>query len=290
MSLEYPQIDPVAVDLGFAQVHWYGLMYLFAFTAVFVLGRYRIDKGLGPMKKEQVGDMVYYCALGAILGGRLGYVFFYNFGKFLEDPIWLFKVWEGGMSFHGGFLGVMLGMFVFARQINARFFHVMDFLAPLVPIGLGFGRIGNFIGGELWGRATDAPWGMVFPSDPEQLVRHPSQLYQFALEGVVFFIALWVFSSKRRPLYAVSGFFLIGYGLFRFLVEFVREPDSHLGFIAWDWLTMGQLLSLPMILAGVAMMVYAYKLNDMSLPNVATETESDKNASKANKGKKKVSK
>lgn len=280
MSLEYPQIDPVALDLGFAQVHWYGLMYLMAAVALFVLGRYRVDKGLAPMNKEQVGDMVYYAALGTILGGRFGYVFFYNFDKFLEDPIWLFKVWEGGMSFHGGFLGVMLAMYIFARQINARYFHVMDFIAPLVPLGLGFGRLGNFIGGELWGRETDVAWGMVFPNDPEQLVRHPSQLYQVFLEGVVFFTALWIYSLKRRPLYAVSGLFLIGYGLFRFLVEFVREPDAHLGFIAWDWLTMGQLLSLPMIIGGIVMMVYAYKLNDLSLPNV-TESEQSKKTVKS---------
>lgn len=277
MNWSYPNIDPVALDLGFAQIHWYGLMYLFGFAAAFFLGRYRVDKGLAPMNREQVGDMIYYCALGAILGGRFGYVLFYNFGKFLEEPLWLFYVWEGGMSFHGGFLGVMVAMYLFSRQIGCRYFHLMDFVAPLVPIGLGLGRIGNFIGGELWGRVTSSGWGMVFPNDPDQLSRHPSQLYQFALEGVLFFLILWVYSSRQRPIYAVSGLFLICYGVFRVIVEFVREPDSHIGFIAWDWLTMGQLLSLPMIAAGFAMMAYAYKLNDTSRPQLraASQAQSD---------------
>jgi len=261
MSLSYPNIDPVAIDLGPLQVHWYGLMYLLGFLAAFLLGQQRAQRTGSPISKEQVGDMIYFCAIGVIIGGRLGYVFFYNFDKFLDDPIWLLKIWEGGMAFHGGLMGVMTAIVLYARKIGCTFFQLLDFIAPLVPIGLGLGRLGNFIGAELWGRATNVSWGMIFPTDPEQLVRHPSQLYQFALEGVLFFCILWFYSSKPRPAASVSGMFMIFYGIFRFLVEFVREPDAHIGFIAWGWLTKGQLLSFPMILIGVGFIIYAYKYN-----------------------------
>jgi phosphatidylglycerol:prolipoprotein diacylglycerol transferase len=261
MALAYPKIDPVALDLGFVQIHWYGLMYLFGFLAAHLLGQYRAQRPGSPITKEQVGDMIYYGALGVIIGGRLGYVFFYNFDKFLDDPVWLFRIWEGGMAFHGGLMGVMLAVWLYARKIGCTFFQLLDFLAPLVPIGLGLGRLGNFIGGELWGRASDVPWAMVFPSDPSQLARHPSQLYQFALEGVLFFCILWFYSRKPRPAASVSGMFMICYGIFRILVEFVREPDAHIGFIAWGWLTKGQLLSVPMIFIGIAFIVYAYRYN-----------------------------
>jgi len=186
---------------------------------------------------------------------------FYNFDTFLADPLWLLRVWEGGMSFHGGLLGVMLAMWWFGRKTGAGFWKIADFVAPLVPVGLGAGRIGNFINGELWGKPTDVSWGMVFPQAPDSLARHPSQLYQFALEGVVLFALLWWFSSKPRPKMAVSGLFLVGYGSFRFLTEFVRQPDPQLGYLAFDWLTMGQVLSTPMIAAGAALMILAYRRN-----------------------------
>ncbi len=263
MALPYPEIDPVALDLGPIQVHWYGLMYLGGFLAAYLLGQYRAKRADSPLRPQQVGDLIYFCALGVILGGRLGYVFFYNFSKFLSDPIWLFKVWEGGMSFHGGLIGVLLALLWYSRKLGCRYLQLVDFVAPLVPIGLGLGRIGNFIGAELWGRATDVSWGMVFPTDPLQLARHPSQLYQFALEGVLFFTILWLYSSRPRPIAAVSGMFMICYGVFRILVEFVREPDSHIGFLAWGWLTMGQVLSVPMILLGAGAIWYGYSKNSL---------------------------
>lgn len=256
--IQYPQIDPVVISLGPLTVHWYGLMYLVGFAGAWWLGMKRAEREDSPLKPEQVGDLIFYSAMGVILGGRLGYVFFYNFDKFLDQPLWALKVWEGGMSFHGGLIGVLIAAFWYARKLNTTFFQLIDFVAPLVPVGLGAGRIGNFIGGELWGRVTDVPWAMVFPR-ADEFPRHPSQLYQFALEGVALFCVLWWFSAKPRPRVAVSGMFLAFYGAFRFLVEFTRQPDAHLGFIAWGWLTMGQLLSLPMVIAGGGMVVFAYK-------------------------------
>ncbi|MFL1465287.1 prolipoprotein diacylglyceryl transferase [Marinobacter sp. DUT-3] len=257
--LQHPQFDPVAISLGPLKIHWYGLTYLVGFIAGWWLGRIRARKPWSPLNEDQVGDLLFYIALGVILGGRFGYVVFYNFDAFIADPLWLLRVWEGGMSFHGGLLGVMFAMWWYGRKVGSGFWKMADFVAPLVPIGLGAGRIGNFINGELWGKPTDVAWGMVFPQAPDALARHPSQLYQFALEGVVFFIILWWFSSRPRPRMAVSGLFLVCYGVFRFLVEFVRQPDPQLGYLAFDWLTMGQVLSFPMILAGAGLMVIAYR-------------------------------
>ena len=257
--LIHPDFDPIAFSLGPLQVRWYGLMYLFGFAGGWALGRYRATQPGADWSKAQVDDLVFFIALGVILGGRVGYVLFYNFGALLDDPLMLFRIWEGGMSFHGGLLGVLLAMGLFARKIHKGFFEVTDFIAPLVPPGLFFGRIGNFINGELWGRVSDVPWATVFygPGAGE-LPRHPSQLYQAALEGVALFLILWLFSAKLRPTMAVSGMFLFWYGVFRFVVEFFRQPDAHLGYLL-GWLTMGQLLSLPMIIIGVGFIVWAYR-------------------------------
>ncbi|WP_421840797.1 prolipoprotein diacylglyceryl transferase [Marinobacter algicola] len=252
--LQYPQIDPIAISLGPLQIHWYGLMYLVGFLSAWWLARRRAHR-LG-LSSEAIETLIFYCAVGVILGGRVGYALFYGFDKLADNPFWLFKIWEGGMSFHGGFAGVLVAALVFARKQNLRFFRLTDFIAPLVPIGLGAGRLGNFINHELPGRVSDAPWAMVFPNmGPEP--RHPSSLYEFALEGVVLFAVLWWFSSHPRRNGATSGLFLVLYGIFRFVVEFVRLPDPQLGFIALGWLTMGQLLTLPMIIGGLVLIVWS---------------------------------
>ena len=256
--LTYPQFDPVALSLGPISIHWYGIMYIVAFGGAWLLASHRAKQNPGAWTPDQISDLVFYGALGAVLGGRMGSVLFYNFDRFLSDPTWLLRVWEGGMSFHGGLLGVLLALYLYSRHINKALFETMDFIAPIVPFGLGAGRIGNFIGGELWGRPTDAAWGMVFPH-VDQLPRRPSQLYEFALEGVVLFTLLWWFSSKPRPRFATTGLFALGYGCFRFFIEFFRQPDFGKGFIAFDWLTMGQLLSMPMIIAGLVLLILAYR-------------------------------
>lgn len=250
-------INPVALDLDFIQIHWYGLMYLVGFAAAYFLGCHRAAKPGSGWNGDMVSDFIFWGAMGVVLGGRAGYVLFYNFDQFLADPLWLFALWDGGMSFHGGLLGVLVAMALFGRKHGKGFFEMGDFVSPLIPIGLGAGRIGNFIGGELWGRATDQTWGVVFPR-VDQLARHPSQLYQALLEGLAMFALLWWFSAKPRPRMAVSGLFLLLYGVFRSAVEFFREPDSHIGFVAFGWMTKGQLLSLPMILIGAGLIALAY--------------------------------
>lgn len=257
----YPEIDPVAFSLGPLTVHWYGLMYLLAFGCAWGLGVYRAKQPWSPVKSNQVEDLVFYGAMGVVIGARVGYVFIYNFPAFVDDPLWLFRIWEGGMSFHGGLLGVIVAMALFARKLNQPFLRVMDFVAPLVPSGLLFGRIGNFIGQELWGRETDVPWAMVFPKDPELLARHPSQLYEAFLEGLVILIVLFWFSRKQRPTGAVCALFVILYGAFRFTVEFFREPDAHIQYDLFDWVTRGQILSTPMVMVGLAVFIWAYARN-----------------------------
>ncbi len=258
--IPYPDIEPVALALGPVRVHWYGIMYLLSFIGIWCLMLVRSRHSWSPIRTDQIEDLIFYGVLGVVLGGRLGYVFFYQPGYFLEEPLWLFRIWEGGMAFHGGLLGVMVALYVVSRKAGTGFLHMSDFVAPMVPVGLFLGRIGNFIGQELWGRPTDGWWAMVFPNDPEALPRHPSQLYEAALEGLVLFAILWWISGRPRPVGLVSGLFLLGYGVFRFFVEFVREPDAHLAdILIFGWVTRGQALSFPMILAGLVMVVWALR-------------------------------
>ncbi len=251
--LHHPAIDPVALHLGPLAIRWYGLMYLVGFAAAWWLGRRRAQRPGSGWRAEELGDLIFYCAMGAVLGGRIGYVLFYQPGYYLSHPAAILQAWQGGMSFHGGLIGVLLACWLFGRKTGRGFFAVTDFVAPLVPTGLLAGRLGNFINGELWGRVTDLPWGMIF-ADAGALPRHPSQLYQAALEGGLLFVILWVYSARPRPVMAVSGVFLVGYGTLRFIGEFAREPDAFLGFVAFDWLTMGQLLCLPMLAAGAVLL------------------------------------
>ncbi|MEK6249285.1 MAG: prolipoprotein diacylglyceryl transferase [Planctomycetales bacterium] len=253
--LTYPEIDPIIFALGPLKIRWYGLMYVIAFLLAWWLARKRAIKSWSIIKPAQVDDLLCYGMLGVIVGGRLGYALFYGWDQLTSDPLYLFKITQGGMSFHGGLAGVMIAMWLYARHLGVRVWGVLDFVAPIVPLGLGFGRIGNFINGELWGKPTDMPWGF----NVNGTVLHPSMLYEAILEGFVLFVILWVFSSRERPYMSVSGLFLLLYGVFRFAVEFVRVPDSHLGYLAMDWLTMGQVLTLPMIILGSILLVMAYK-------------------------------
>jgi phosphatidylglycerol:prolipoprotein diacylglycerol transferase len=253
--LVHPSIDPIAFSVGPLAVRWYGLMYLAGFAAGWWLGVRRIAKGQAPITRAQLDDLLFLIVLGVILGGRLGYVLFYKPGYYAAHPLEIFYIWQGGMSFHGGLLGVMLAMVFAARRHGVDWLRLMDFIAPLCPLGFAAGRLGNFINGELPGRVTDLPWGMVFPGAGDA-PRHPSQLYQFALEGVVLFIVLWWFSSKPRPRGQVSAMFLLGYGVLRFIAEFGREPDSFIGYLALG-LTMGQWLCLAMIAGGAALFAWS---------------------------------
>lgn len=271
--LVHPNFDPVAIAIGPFAVKWYGLMYLVGFAGAYFLGRRRIAAGRsGRVTVEVLDDLLFYVVLGVILGGRLGYVLFYKPGYYLDHPLEIVQIWAGGMSFHGGFLGVLLAVTFVMRKHRIAWFTLTDFLAPLIPIGLATGRIGNFINGELYGRVTDVPWGMLFATGGPA-PRHPSQLYQFAMEGVLLFLILWIWSAKPRPRAAVSAMFLIGYGVFRFIAEFFREPDDFLGLLALQ-MSMGQWLSLPMLIAGIAMLVWAYRrdVRDDVTPAAASTT------------------
>ncbi len=250
----HPQFDPVAVSLGPLSIKWYGLTYLLAFALFYFLGKYRLKQthygkttGLPP---EAMDDLLFYGVLGVIAGGRLGWIIFYSDFQYLKNPLSLFEIWKGGMSFHGGLVGVLAAMYLFSRKKGMGFWTLMDFIAPLVPLGLASGRMGNFINGELWGRITTGPWAMIFPQSGTNDPRHPSQLYQLGLEGILLFILLWLYSSKPRPTGHVAGMFAIGYAAFRFIVEFAREPDKNLGFLTAG-LTMGQWLCVPLLITGL---------------------------------------
>jgi len=259
----YPEIDPVAIDLGVLQIRWYGISYVAGILLAWWLLRRRIISLYTDWTTEQLSDLVFYATVGIILGGRLGSVLFYNFSYYMQQPLAVLRIWEGGMSFHGGLIGVLVAIWLFSRKSNKKFFAVSDFLIPVVPIGLLSGRIGNFINGELWGRPTDLSWAMIFP-DPRagNLPRHPSQLYEAFLEGLVLFVILWWFSARPRPAMAVTGLFFVFYGFFRGSIEFVREPDANIGFLIGNWLTMGMVLSFPMVIIGSVFLFIAYKKNN----------------------------
>ncbi len=258
--LTYPHIDPVIFSIGPLAVRWYGLMYVVGFVAAVLLARKRAAQPGSTWKPVDVDDLIFYAALGVILGGRIGWILFYGIEQVIDEPLRALRIWEGGMSFHGGLLGVLIAITAYARVHGRRIADVFDFTAPLPALGLMAGRIGNFINGELWGKTTDVPWAFVFNGEP----RHPSQLYEASLEGLALFIIMWSYTAKPRPRLAPSGLFLLCYGTFRFIVEFVRVPDENRGYLLFDWVTMGQILSLPMIVAGIALLVFAYRKNTPS--------------------------
>ncbi|WP_026349478.1 prolipoprotein diacylglyceryl transferase [Arsukibacterium perlucidum] len=267
--LDFPDIDPVLVSIGpfFGygplNIHWYGVMYAVAFGLAYWLASRAAAKPGSGWTKEQVSDLLFFGFLGVIVGGRLGYVFFYNFEQLLAEPLYLFKTWEGGMSFHGGLLGVLLAMAWFARRYHKSYLQLGDFVAPLIPLGLAAGRLGNFINGELWGRTTDVPWAIMFPN-AGGLPRHPSQLYHVALEGILLFIIIMLVRRLKPATGTLGGVFLLGYGVFRFFVEFFRQPDAHLGVLSAG-MTMGQWLCLPMIVVGLGLIIYVNSKPAMSV-------------------------
>ena len=253
--LTYPEIDPVIFSIFGLKIRWYGMMYVLGFLAGWWLARRRSRQPWSTITPQQVDDLVFYVMLGVIAGGRLGYILFYGWANMAADPLYIIKIWQGGMSFHGGLAGVLIAMWLYGRRLGHTMWRMTDFVAPLVPLGLGFGRIGNFINGELWGKPTDVPWGFLVNGQ----VLHPSQLYESALEGFVLFAILWWYSARPRPYMAVSGLFLLLYGAFRFFVEFYRVPDAHLGYLSQGWITMGQVLTTPMIVAGAVMLALGYR-------------------------------
>ncbi len=253
--LTYPEIDPIIFSIGVIKIRWYGLMYVIGFLLAWWLARRRCKRADSPVNAEQVDDLMFYGMLGVILGGRIGYALFYGSEQLFSDPLYLFKITEGGMSFHGGLAGVLIAMWLYGRKLGHTLWRMTDFVAPLVPLGLGFGRIGNFINGELWGKPTDVPWAFNYRGE----VLHPSMLYEALLEGFVLFAILWWYSARPRPYMAPTGLFLFLYGAFRFYIEFYRVPDAHLGYLALDWVTMGQILTVPMIVAGAIMLIMAQR-------------------------------
>jgi phosphatidylglycerol:prolipoprotein diacylglycerol transferase len=279
--LIYPEPDPVLLSIGSLKIHWYGFSYLAAMVVGWLLARWRVRRNsMLNWKTSDLDDLLFYVALGVVIGARIGYILFYDLGNVRDDPLRILRVWEGGMSFHGGMLGVILAMWLYARKHQRSLFSIADFITPLIPIGLFSGRVANFINAELWGAPTDLAIGMQVRCDlsantralcervgtsPDGLMSvpvHASQLYEAALEGVVLFLVLWLYSAKPRPLMAVSGLFLLGYGIFRFGIEFIRMPDAHIGYLAGDWFTMGMLLTLPMIAAGLLLLTLAYNRRD----------------------------
>lgn len=256
--IPFPHIDPVAFKVGPVAVHWYGLSYIVGIALGWGLLHDRAARSDGRWTSEQVADLVFYAALGGVLGGRLGYILFYNFDSYLANPLGIFKVWQGGMSFHGGALGMSLALAWYARASKRPFLELADFLVPVIPIGLGLGRLANFVNQELWGAPTTLPWGVVFTNPAAGgVARHPSQIYEALLEGLLLFVILNLVARRPRPTGMLLGLFLMFYGLFRFAVEFVREPDAHIGYLAFDWFTMGQLLSLPMVIIGLVLVIAA---------------------------------
>ena len=261
----HPNFNPVAISIGPISVHWYGLMYLAGFVVGLLLGQYRARRPDSGWKPEEISDILFYIAIGTIIGGRLGYVLFYNASFYLANPLEAVAIWDGGMSFHGGLLGVILAMWFYGRKTGRSILQVSDFISPLVPTALFFGRVGNFVNQELWGRAADVPWAVLFSTKPDG-PRHPSQLYEAGLEGVILFIVVWCYSAKPRASGRVSGLFVGGYGVFRFFVEFFREPDAHLGPVLLNWMSMGQLLSVPMILLGLVLLIRPVNPLDIRAP------------------------
>ena len=255
----YPEIDPIIFALGPLKVRWYGLMYIIAFVIAWRLANNRCYRNDSPINSEEVNDLLFYGMLGVIFGGRIGYVIFYGWEQLIYDPLYLFKITQGGMSFHGGLVGVIAAMWLYGKKLGHSIWKMTDFVAPIVPLGLGFGRLGNFINGELWGKPTDVYWGFKVNG----ISIHATQLYEAFLEGLLLFLILWIYSSKPRPYLAVSGMFLFFYGIFRFAVEFYRIPDAHLEYLALGWVTMGQILSAPMIVTGLLFIYFAYRSTEI---------------------------